>query len=221
MQTEVDHNRIIKKVVNAVLKPQGLFQKGTSRIWIDDNGWFLILVEFQPSAWGKGSYLNVSIHYLWDDKDYLSFDYGHRLHKFVAFDGNEEQFAADMEFLAKLAMDQVLQYRQFRDLEYARVAVLQNETHHVINTLYPKMMICGLRKDRDAVNHYNRLMEVMPMYAEVAWTRKYLTELQEKIAPIIDDPEPFYRYICGKIEFQRNFWRAKSSMRKLRDTFTL
>lgn len=60
----MDHNKQIRQIAGAVLKPQGLFQKGNSRIWIDDNGWFLILVEFQPGSWAGGSYLNVGIHYL-------------------------------------------------------------------------------------------------------------------------------------------------------------
>lgn len=221
MQTDADHNRILKKIANEILKPNGLFQKGTSRVWIDDNGWFLIIVEFQPSAWSKGAYLNVGIHYLWDDKDSLTFDYGHRFHSFVSFDGNEEKIAADMESLAELAVNQVVQYRRFRDLEYARVSILQNKAHHVIRTLYSKMMICGLNKNMDAVNYCRQLMEAIPLYSELAWTGKYLLELQDRIAPIIDDQELFYRYICDKVNSQRNYWRSKSSMKKLKETFTV
>ena len=54
----------------------GLVQKGHSRTWLDDRGWFLITVEFQPSGWSKGTYLNVGATWLWHPKDFLSFDYG-------------------------------------------------------------------------------------------------------------------------------------------------
>jgi hypothetical protein len=36
----------------------------------------MIVVEFQPSSWSKGSYLNVGVMWLWWSKDYISFDYG-------------------------------------------------------------------------------------------------------------------------------------------------
>lgn len=220
MLSDADHNKLIKLAANSVLKPNGLFQKGSSRIWIDDNGWFLIIVEFQPSHWGKGSYLNVSVHYLWDDKDYLSYDYGHRLGSFVSFDGNEEKFRADMQLLAQTALEKVKEYRQFNDLHYAKVRIMQNEAIHIIHKLYSRMMICGLSRDVCAVSYFKELMQILQS-TDIAWTRKYHTELSENIAPIINDPQLFYSYVYEKIRLQRNFWRSKSSMKKLRGDFML
>lgn len=220
MQTDVDHNKIIKRIANATLKPNGLFQKGTSRVWIDDNGWYLIIVEFQPSAWSKGTYLNVGIHYLWDEQEYLSFDYGNRVAGFAAFDGNEDKFTEDVERLSKMAMDRVVEYRKFRDLEHARTSILQRKSHHVVKMLYSQMMICGLCKDQSTAGYCRLLMDALAA-TDLEWTRKYSLELQDKIVPIIHDPERFYRYICDKIESQRNFWRSKSSMKKLNETFTV
>ena len=109
MSATVDHNKIIRNAANSVLKPNGLFRKGTSRVWIDDNGWFLTVVEFQPSGWDRGSYLNVAVHFLWDDQDYLSFDYpcSSRVKDFVAFDGNEGRF------LNRSALWQKRQWKMF------------------------------------------------------------------------------------------------------------
>ena len=56
-----DHNRVIDAEARQALKPLGLYRKGKSRVWYDDHGWWLIQVEFQPSAWFRGSYLNVGI----------------------------------------------------------------------------------------------------------------------------------------------------------------
>lgn len=92
MNQEIDHNKIINKAAGDVLKPMGLFRKGQSRIWIDENDWFLIIVEFQPSNWDKGSYLNVAVNYLWSRKEYLSFDYGHRESAFVKCGKDEKLF---------------------------------------------------------------------------------------------------------------------------------
>ena len=54
------------------LAPEGLFRVGASRRWIDDNGYFVIQVEFQPSAYDRGSYLNVGISFLWEASEGLN-----------------------------------------------------------------------------------------------------------------------------------------------------
>src|SRR5256885_11111558 len=53
------HSKLITAAAREILRPLGLFQKGRSRVWLDDQGWWLGVVEFQPSDWSKGSYLNV------------------------------------------------------------------------------------------------------------------------------------------------------------------
>ena len=40
------HDKIINIAAKKVLAPKGLFRKGSSRIWMDDNGYFIIQVEF-------------------------------------------------------------------------------------------------------------------------------------------------------------------------------
>lgn len=44
----------------------GVVQRGRSRLWFDDQGWWVCLIEFQPSSWTRGSYLNVGVQWLWD-----------------------------------------------------------------------------------------------------------------------------------------------------------
>jgi len=61
----VDHNAEIAAAAKSVLAPVGCMRKGRSRTWLDDHGWWVAVVEFQPSAWAKGSYLNVGASYLW------------------------------------------------------------------------------------------------------------------------------------------------------------
>lgn len=71
-------NAILNAGARDVLKPMGLVRKGRSRTWLDDHGWWLIVVEFQPSGFSKASYLNVGICWQWSavPKSYLSFDMG-------------------------------------------------------------------------------------------------------------------------------------------------
>ena len=104
--TAIDHNRLLKNAARSVLKPLGCVQKGTSRTWLDPHPLWVGVVEFQPSGWAKGSYLNVGACWLWYEKDYLSFDDGYRVEQFTPFE-SEEQFADAMMVLAARAGDEV------------------------------------------------------------------------------------------------------------------
>ncbi|PZT42005.1 hypothetical protein A7X99_06695, partial [Stenotrophomonas maltophilia] len=88
----------------------GCVQKGRSRTWLDDQGWWVGVVEFQPSAWDRGSYLNVGACWLWEEKDYLSFDEGGRVAGFERFT-DAVSFASVAQALAKQAAAEVLALR--------------------------------------------------------------------------------------------------------------
>jgi hypothetical protein len=71
-----DPGRILAAAAKRTLAPLGFRRKGRSRVWLADRGFWLSVVEFQPSHLGKGSYLNVAAHWLWGAMpDVLSFDY--------------------------------------------------------------------------------------------------------------------------------------------------
>lgn len=210
-----NHNKIINQAARTVLKGQGLFQKGQSRTWIDDHGWFFIIVEFQPSNWCRGSYLNVGIHYLWHNQDYLSFDYGYRQSGFVPFEGSNEEFYAKMVSLAEKAMEKVTEYRNFHELAFAKEEILNRSGFSSCSKeLYNKMMICGLTGDHRAANYYRQLLEEI-QHSELGYEIDYYKELSGDIALVIDDKKQLRDYIHQKILVQRTFWHSKSSMKKL------
>ncbi|AWH19720.1 hypothetical protein C1922_18645 [Stenotrophomonas sp. ZAC14D2_NAIMI4_7] len=88
----------------------GCVQKGRSRTWLDDHGWWVGVIEFQPSAWSRGSYLNVGASWLWEEKDFLSFDAGYRVAPFQPFTDTAE-FTAVAQALAEQAATEVLALR--------------------------------------------------------------------------------------------------------------
>jgi len=104
------HTKIIADAAKRNLSPIGLTRKGRSRIWLDDRGWYVTVVEFQPSGLSKGSYLNVGAHFLWVWSEGISFDFGYRLNGFVAFEANES-FVAEIEQLAVAAAKEVERLR--------------------------------------------------------------------------------------------------------------
>ncbi len=105
------HSRLIEQAAREVLSPLQIFQKGRSRVWIDDHRWWLISIEFQPSSWTKGSYLNVGAMWLWSEHDYFSFDVGSRVEELVTYE-NEIQFAPEARRLTLAARDRVVDFRK-------------------------------------------------------------------------------------------------------------
>lgn len=104
----------------------GLFQKGRSRTWFDDHGWWICVVEFQPSNWSRGSYLNVGCTWLWHVKDYVSFDEGGRVEPFSRF-RDESQFELLAHSLAEQAAKEVIRYRKlFPNVHQVCVHYLQH-----------------------------------------------------------------------------------------------
>jgi hypothetical protein len=108
------HSKIIAQVAKETLAPLGIFQMGRSRTWIDDRGWWIVVIEFQPSGFSKGSYLNVGAMWLWHEKDYFTFDAGNdvrcRIAKFVEY-VNEKQFRPEIIQLASAAKAETLRLR--------------------------------------------------------------------------------------------------------------
>jgi hypothetical protein len=106
-----DHNQLVARAAKSSLAPLGCRQKGRSRLWYLDQAWWLAVIEFQPSAWGKGSYLNAGAMWLWCAKSHWSFDEGGRVEGFHAFKG-EQQFSSAADRLAANAVGQVVALKQ-------------------------------------------------------------------------------------------------------------
>lgn len=135
----MNYNEIIQEIARERLIPLGVFQKGRSRCFIDDNGWFFTVVEFQPSA-AKGTYLNVAMHFLWKSplREYLSFDYavnGSRVKGLLVYE-NEHQFRSAFSEYVDEAEKHILFYRSLRDRE-AAIAYAKKMTKRRIFTAYP------------------------------------------------------------------------------------
>lgn len=115
-------SKIIREICNETLIPLGVFQKGNSRLYLDDNGYFFTVIEFHPSSWAIGTYLNIGLTFLWSQSDVLCFAFSRqpaaRYGKFVEYK-NEAQFRAELKKLVKIAIEEVLFYRKLRDLKFA------------------------------------------------------------------------------------------------------
>lgn len=107
-----NHNNIINTAARAALKPAGALRKGQSRLWMDDHGWAITIIEFQPAS-SAGSYLNIGIHFLWHPQQHFTFHAGYR-QKDIGFIQyrNDEQFIPKAQAMAEEAKTRMLEIRQ-------------------------------------------------------------------------------------------------------------
>ena len=114
MTETTDPSRLIAAAAKSVLRPLGLQRKGQSRTWLDDRAWWIGIVEFQPSSWSKGSYLNVGVMWLWAELQQLAYNVGGRVDGFghgFEFYSSEKQFRDVADSLAQTAAGEVLRFR--------------------------------------------------------------------------------------------------------------
>ena len=184
MTLQPAHTKLLNKAASDSLRPLGLTQKGRSRTWLDDHQSWLVIVEFQPSSWSKGSYLNVGAMWLWEDKDYYSFDVGSRVEGFSQFH-SDSQFQVEAERLAARAASQVTEYRsQFGSLEQ----VADHLSTHCQPTnpwhLYHAGIACGLAgRLAEGDGFFEQLLQHTP---EFDWHRTLQAKAKDFRAVITD-----------------------------------
>jgi hypothetical protein len=128
MAATSDHSRLLTQAARKRLAPLGCKQQGRSRFWFDDHGWWAATVEFQPSSWSKGSYLNVGAMWFWHPADHWVFNEFERVAPFQEF-RDDVQFAEVASQLAERAASQVLVLREkFDSIEAVAAYLTQTPT---------------------------------------------------------------------------------------------
>lgn len=108
-----EHGKLIAAAAKAALAPLGCRRVGRSRFWYSDQSYWAIAIEFQPSSWCRGSYLNVGATWFWYPKQHWTFDVGHRIEDagFITFE-NTEQFTPLIVKMAARAAQEVVALRK-------------------------------------------------------------------------------------------------------------
>jgi hypothetical protein len=202
-----EHSKIINQVARLILKPNGLERKGQSRTWLDDNGWYTTVIEFQPFKDRQGTCINVGVNFHWYRKDYLSFDIGNRESDFIDFE-NDEQFTQEVEILAHYALDKALIYRQvLNEFDIAKQTIKKHEfTSDDLWGNYHKGTICGLTGDLEGlIQHYDNLLAVDQ---DVSWVHELQARVME-LKQISPDLDKFGQRIISIIHETRELKRLK------------
>ena len=209
------HSKVITAAAREALRPLGVLQKGRSRTWLGDGGWWLVVVEFQPSSYGRGTYLNVGVDWLWNPKSYPSFDYGGRVHfdlegaqnaQYIEYE-SDEQFAPLAARLASIAAEEVRRYRDTFATINSTATALENGGRAWFNTA----IALGLTGDSTGARtmfsrHISQFEE-----GDVQWRTPASTRRSERaiaLREMVQDNDVF----CDAI---RNDVRTARSMLKL------
>lgn len=194
------HSRILTSAARGVLRPMGLVQKGRSRIWLDDHQWWMCVVEFQPSSWSRGSYLNVGCMWLWLVKDHISFDEGHRVESLVEF-RDEQQFGMAATELAARAAQEVTRYRALFSTVRDVADYYQRHIPAVGWPSYHAAIACALsNRVDDARRLFHRFAHPADALNEFVATAQAEAEHLSELA---GDPEQFQRVIATKVQRTR------------------
>jgi len=194
---ENEHGRIIASEAKAILQPAGFRRKGRSRIWIADRGFWLSVVEFQPSSWSKGTYLNVAVHWLWGSlPQTLTFDRFERVGGFVEFQ-NSAQFVLLVGQMARKAVEIDQIHRSMFPSVQATATILMNELQpgaHGEWAAFNAGVAAGMAGDFETAR---RLFES---------AQRHAASQAQLLLGYIDDPIAFRSRVRGFIEAERAYY---------------
>ncbi|MBM3530199.1 MAG: hypothetical protein FJX62_19115 [Alphaproteobacteria bacterium] len=198
MATQNEHGRLIAAAAKAALSPLGCKRVGQSRLWISDERHWLIFVEFQPSGWSKGSYLNVTPVWLW--LRYGSNDYHPRPHDFIAFE-SAEQFKPLIDQMATVAARSVLTMRsRFRTLADVNRFLSKRISQNGFS-IYSAAVTAGLAGDVATARRLFKRMETWDTEGHESWM-KVKTWCAE-LAALLDDPTRYRSALLDAITERR------------------
>jgi hypothetical protein len=198
MAKEEVHSKLLTGAARKVLRPAGFTQKGRSRTWLDDRSWWVGVVEFQPSSWSKGSYLNIGVMWLWPEKNYISFDVGGRENEFIEYT-DEMQFKPVAEIFASTAFEKAMKYRD----KFSTVALAADYLSQRPDSGRPQYnagVACGLAGYSGRAN--DLFQAVCALEADTDWMRELHRDCQELIS-LLKSPSEFMKRIEKNINSTR------------------
>lgn len=206
MSNTAEHQNLILAAARAALLPIGCVRKGRSRTWYSDQGFWAIEIEFQPSGWSKGSYLNIGPRWLWRERSGRAFSY--RPTDFILFESTD-QFTPLIETMAGIAARETLAMRK-------RFSSLSDITHYLISNLrdgWPVLdaaIASYLVGDVETSRTLFLRMEQWPTYG-YEWQQN-LKQHARGLALMLDDPARFRSSIIATIQLARKSINLKADL---------
>ena len=181
----MSQNNNVNKIINRLCEeifPEDVFQKGNSRVYLEDNGYYFTMVEFQPYSLKKGTFLNIGLSFLFNKEDSLSFSYSYKNKsrigkRFIEYK-EDEQFERDVRKYVELAKDYILKYRMFADINYAKKCMIKELKDDNWNP-YIKSMFCFLTDDQENGKKYYKIFLNEPFFKSIIDEYNYPKDITE------------------------------------------
>ena len=199
MAKQNEHGKLIAAAAKAALQPLGCRRVGQSRIWYSDQRFWAISIEFQPSGWSKGSYLNVGAMWFWYPKKSWSFDVGHRVEDadFIPFE-SAEQFKPLIGRMAERAAQEVHALReQFKSIAAIHRYLATRPLREGV-PVYHAAVAAALAGDVPAARQLFNWLAQWPT-ENLEWRRR-LQSNGAALAILLDDPPRFRSEVLTLIE---------------------
>ncbi|WDF75388.1 hypothetical protein PQ469_15970 [Mucilaginibacter sp. KACC 22773] len=191
MDINFDHNKLLKKITKQRLSTYGIVQKGTSRTFLKDHGWYTIVIEFQPSGFGKGTYLNVGVDLNFYPQQHLSFSYDYRQKEFREAK-NEDQYTEIVIDFCNFAIKKTQKLEtDFSDIGTAIETVKKSDSKELWNK-YNLAILYGL------MGNLPKSRRLLNEIREKKYQYDYEFERQKVVISILtcmDEFEPFINKI--------------------------
>jgi hypothetical protein len=206
-----EHGRIIAAAAKAALLPIGCQRIGRSRCWISDQRCWVITVEFQPSAWAKGSYLNVTPHWLW--LRYGAKDHHPRPADFIPFE-TAEQFEPLIKNMATIAARAVFDMRvRFRTLEKIHRFFAERISDNGF-PLYRAAVTAGLVRDQVLARQLFKKIETLDPEIHGPWINTLKLECAT-FSALLGDPARYRSAITETITERRKDFCLPADLQSL------
>jgi hypothetical protein len=170
---------------------------------LDDHAWWVGVIEFQPSGWSKGSYLNVAASYLWkpaEPEPNLSFDTVLSPRPWRKVIEGESFAGAAME-LASFARENLINLREYHRSVLTAAEWLQSEKveghcwrHYHLGVAF------GLSGKVEIAQRHFRL--AVGAKSDIDWVTALRRECA-RYAALVEDRAVFRLAILERIRFTR------------------
>jgi hypothetical protein len=202
---DFDHNKLIAQVAKQTLLPAGLKRKGKSRLYYDDNGWWCTVVEFQPSDFSKGSYLNVGVSWLLYEEGGFSFNIGYREGGFSSAE-NESEFTNAIFDMAMKAKEIAEKNRERFSTFSKAHEYYQSVKREGWNRYYAAVIAGMSHQFAAAEDNFNSWLA----YPEQADWQKEANFRSRKLMNLLSQPKEFAEAVIGIVLRTRGLLRLEN-----------
>ena len=187
-----DFSKPILAAATATLIPHGLVRITKPPLFVDDRGWFAIVVQARSHRSKPAAMLDVAVDFHWYVRAHFAYSLGGRVvdpavgHGDFEFGATPAQVKSKARAMMELAQRQVTAYRdQLKGLESARAAIVTALEPSDPWRLYDAALIEALAGDAGAAR--GRLEALRAIRHEAPW----FTELKARAAllePVLSRP---------------------------------